>query len=54
MRTYLVVPIHYDFSSLRPLETLDAQDLLFVNPNHQRDESDEYEQVPEQTDGTVH
>ena len=54
MRTYLVVPIHYDFSSFRPLETLDAQDLLFVNPNHQRDESDEYEQVPEQTDGTVH
>ena len=52
--TSLIISIHHNSSHFS--ETLDnpGEDLLFVNPNHRQAESDEDEQVPEQTDDTMH
>ena len=49
MRTYLIISIRHNSSHLSETQDDQGED-LFVNPNHRQVESDEDEQVQEQTD----
>ena len=53
MRTHLIISIHHNSSHLSEARD-DQGDDLFVNPNHRQVESDEDEQVSDQTDDTIH